>query len=577
MSHETNALAQIHRQIMWNRLIAVVEEQAQIMIRTAFSTTVREAGDLSAGIFDLQGRMMAQAVTGTPGHVNSMAESVGHFLAKFPAATMKPGDHYITNDPWLGTGHLHDLTVVTPAFHDGAIVGLFANTAHVIDIGGLGMGPEGRSVFEEGMYIPIVKCFDEGKPNETFFDFMRAGSRLPVELEGDIYSLCACNDAGAKRLVEMMDEFEMTSLAPLAAFIFDSSRRATLAEITRLPRGSYQGEIYSDGYEEPVRLAASMDILDDAIEVDFAGTSGLSSRGINVPPAYCRAYSSFGIKCVVAPEIPNNWASLAPFRMKIPDGCILNAPRPYPVSVRHVIGHLLPDLMMSCLHQAVPERVTAEGASSLWNPPLRGGGSISGQARGNKPVVADFEIITFNSGGTGARPTLDGLNATAFPSGVRTMPVEATENVAPIVLWRKELKPDSGGAGRTRGGVGQIMEIATKGDLEFAVNASFDRIAHAPKGREGGLNGANGRVARKSGTVLRTKGFQVIPDGERLILELPGGAGMGDPAARDPVLVARDVRDGLVSAANARDLYKVAVTDRFAVDAAETARLRSAG
>jgi N-methylhydantoinase B len=575
MSHETNALAQIHRQIMWNRLIAVVEEQAQIMIRTAFSTTVREAGDLSAGIFDLHGRMMAQAVTGTPGHVNSMAESVGHFLKKFPAATMRPGDHYITNDPWLGTGHLHDLTVVTPAFHNGVIVGLFANTAHVIDIGGLGMGPEGRSVFEEGMYIPIVKCFDQGAPNETFFDFMRVGSRLPVELEGDIYSLCACNDAGAKRLVEMMDEFEMTNLDALASFIFDSSLRATLAEVARIPRGIYAGEIYSDGYEEPVRLAASMEILDDGIEVDFAGTSGLSSRGINVPPAYCRAYSCFGIKCVVAPEIPNNWASLSPFRMKIPEGCILNAPRPYPVSVRHVIGHLLPDLMMGCLHQAVPERVTAEGASALWNPPLRGGGAISGQARGNRPVVADFEIITFNSGGTGARPTQDGLNATAFPSGVRTMPVEATENVAPIILWRKELKPDSGGAGRTRGGVGQIIEFAAKGDLEFAVNASFDRIANAPKGREGGLNGAPGRVAEKGGKLLRTKGFQVIPDGERLILELPGGAGMGNPVDRDPTLVARDVRDGLVSPANARDLYNVALTDGFDVDEPETRRLRA--
>ncbi|HEX2940730.1 MAG TPA: hydantoinase B/oxoprolinase family protein [Rhodopila sp.] len=576
MSHEPNALAQIHRQIMWNRLIAVVEEQAQIMIRTAFSTTVREAGDLSAGIFDLHGRMMAQAVTGTPGHVNSMAESVGHFLKKFPAATMRPGDHYITNDPWLGTGHLHDLTVVTPAFHNGVIVGLFANTAHVIDIGGLGMGPEGRSVFEEGMYIPIVKCFDQGRPNETFFDIIRAGSRLPVELEGDIYSLCACNDAGARRLTEMMSEFEMTSLDPLAQFIFDSSHRATLAEIARLPRGTYAAEIFSDGYEEPVRLAASMEILEDGIEVDFAGTSGLSSRGINVPPAYCRAYSCFGIKCVVAPEIPNNWASLAPFRMKIPDGCILNAPRPYPVSVRHVIGHLLPDLMMGCLHQAVPERVTAEGASALWNPPLRGGGAVSGQSRGNKPVIDDFEIITFNSGGTGARPTQDGLNATAFPSGVRTMPVEATENVAPVILWRKELKPDSGGAGRTRGGVGQIMEIATKGDLEFAVNATFDRIAHAPRGREGGLNGANGRVMFKSGGTLRTKGFQIIPDGDRLILELPGGAGMGNPVDRDPALVARDVRDGLVSRDNARALYRVALTDAFTVDEAETARLRSA-
>ena len=560
MANETHALAQIHRQIMWNRLIAVVEEQARIMIRTAFSTTVREAGDLSAGIFDLEGRMMAQAVTGTPGHVNSMAESVGHFLKKFPAGTMKPGDHYITNDPWLGTGHLHDLTVVSPAFYRGGAVGLFANTAHVIDIGGLGMGPEGRSVFEEGMYIPIVKCFDQGTPNETFFDFMRAGSRLPVELEGDIYSLCACNDAGARRLVEMMDEFEMDSLDPLARFIFDSSHRATLAEIAKLPRIVASGEIWSDGYEEPVRLAARMTILDDAIEVDFAGTSGLSSRGINVPGAYCRAYACFGIKCVVAPDIPNNWASLAPFRMLIPEGCILNAPRPYPVSVRHVIGHLLPDLMMGCLHQAVPERVTAEGASALWNPPLRGGSSVSGQARGNKPVIGDFEVITFNSGGTGARPLQDGLNATAFPSGVRTMPVEATENVAPIVIWRKELKPDSGGAGRTRGGMGQIMEIGAKGDLEFSVNASFDRIAHAPKGREGGQDGARGVVRLKSGAVLRTKGYQVIPDGERLILELPGGAGMGDPFTRDPALVARDVADGLVSVANALSLYQVVVS-----------------
>ena len=574
MAHETGALAQIHRQIMWNRLISVVEEQAQTMIRTAFSTTVREAGDLSAGIFDLAGRMMAQAVTGTPGHVNSMAESVGHFLRKFPADTMRQGDHYITNDPWLGTGHLHDLTVVTPAFHRGRIVGLFANTAHVIDVGGLGMGPEGRSVFEEGMYIPIIKCFDQGKANETFFDFIRAGSRLPVELEGDIYSLCACNDAGARRLVQMMDEFDMDSLDPLANFIFESSRRATLAEIARIPKGTYHREICSDGYEEQITLKAAMTILDDGIEVDYTGTSGLSSRGINVPPAYCRAYSCFGIKCVVAPEIPNNWASLAPFRMKIPEGCILNAPRPYPVSVRHVIGHLLPDLMMGCLHQAVPERVTAEGAAALWNPPLRGGSAVSGQARGNRPVLPDFEIITFNSGGTGARPTQDGLNATAFPSGVRTMPVEATENVAPVIFWVKELRADSAGAGRTRGGTGQTMEIGGKGDLEFAINAIFDRVANAPKGREGGLNGATGAVELKSGKTLRTKGFQTIPDGDRLLLKLPGGAGMGDPATRDPALVARDVRDGLVSTENARAHYKVAVGTDGTLDEVATTQLR---
>jgi N-methylhydantoinase B len=555
-------LAGIQRQIMWNRLIAVVEEQAQTMIRTAFSTTVREAGDLSAGIFDLQGRMLAQAVTGTPGHVNSMMESVGHFLAKFPAASMQPGDHYITNDPWLGTGHLHDLTVVTPAFRNGVIVGLFANTAHVIDVGGLGMGPEGRSVFEEGIYIPIVKCFERGVANETFFDFIRWGSRLPVELEGDIYSLCACNDAGARRLVQMMDEFAMDTLDPLADFIFESSHRATLAEIRKLSPGTFVSEIKSDGYETPVTLKAAMTILDDAIEVDFAGTSGLSQRGINVPPAYCRAYSCFGIKVVVAPAIPNNWASLAPFRMTIPEGCILNAPRPYPVSVRHVVGQLLPD------------RVVAEGSSCLWNPPLRGGSAVSGQARGNKAVLPDFEVITFNSGGTGARPDKDGLDGAAFPSGVRTMPVEATENVAPVIFWKKELRPDSGGAGRTRGGFGQIMEIGTKGELEFAVNAIFDRVANAPKGRDGGGDGAAGVVSLASGARLRPKGFQVIPDGERLLLLLPGGGGMGDATTRDPAAVARDVHDGLVSPDQARAVYKVVVDARGGVDVDGTVALR---
>jgi N-methylhydantoinase B len=555
MSKQTGALATIQRQIQWNRLIAVVEEQAQTMIRTAFSTTVREAGDLSAGIFDLEGRMLAQAVTGTPGHVNSMAESVAHFLAKFPAAKMNPGDHYITNDPWLATGHLHDLTVVTPAFRNGKIVGLFANTAHIIDIGGLGMGPEGRSVFEEGLYIPIVKCFDRNQPNETFFDFLRAGSRTPVELEGDVYSLCACNDAGAKRLVEMMDEFQMDSLDDLAGYIFEASTRATLAEIAKLPRGTFGGSIKSDGYESEVTLNAAMTIHDDRIVVDFAGTSGLSNRGINVPPAYCRAYACFGIKCVVAPEVPNNWASLLPFQMEIPEGCILNAPRPYPVSVRHVVGQLLPDLMMGCLHQAVPGRVNAEGSSALWNPPLRGGSQVSGQAA----ETEDFEIITFNSGGTGARPSKDGLDGTAFPSGVRTMPVEATENVAPVIFWQKQLRPDSAGAGRTRGGFGQVMEIGAKGDAEFAVNAIFDRVANAPKGREGGGEGAAGWVGMNdaNGTVLRTKGFQIIPKGRRLLLKLPGGGGMGDPKDRDPALVQRDVEDGLVSPEAARRTYGV--------------------
>jgi N-methylhydantoinase B len=564
----TGQLAAIQRQVMWNRLIAVVEEQAEVMIRTAFSTTVREAGDLSAGVFDLKGRMMAQAVTGTPGHVNAMSESVGHFLKKFPIETMSAGDHYITNDPWLGTGHLHDLTVVTPVFRRGAIIGLLANTAHVTDIGGLGMGPEARSVYEEGLYIPILRCFEQGRANDTFFDILRMGTRLPVELEGDVYSLCACNDTGARRLVEMLDEFHLDGLDDLAEFIFESSSSATAAAIATIPPGRYAATIWSDGYEAPIKLAAEMTVGDAEITVDFTGTSGLSARGINVPPAYCRAYACFGIKVVVAPEVPNNWASLAPFRMSIPEGCILNAPRPYPVAVRHVIGQLLPDLMMGCLYQAVPERVAAEGSSCLWNPPLRGGSSVSGGSAGR--VLPDFEMITMNSGGTGARRSLDGLDGTAFPSGVRTMSVEVSENVAPVIFWRKELRDGSGGAGRTRGGLGQIMEIAGQDDLSFACNASFDRVANPPRGRAGGLDGAAGYVGLRSGGVLRTKGFQTIPEGDRLVLKLPGGGGMGDPRARDPARVATDVRDGFVTREEAKRIYGVVLTEDGLPDVAAT-------
>lgn len=559
---------------MWNRLIAIVEEQAQVMMRTAFSTTVREAGDLSAGVFDLDGRMLAQAVTGTPGHVNSMMDSVPHFLKRYPIATMSPGDHFITNDPWMGTGHLHDLTVVTPVFRNGDIVALLANTAHVTDVGGRGMGPDGGSVFEEGLYIPILRCFEKGVRNETFFDFVRVASRLPVELEGDIYSLCACNETAARRLADMMEEYQLTTLASLADFILESSRRATETRIAALPKGHLFAELFSDGYEEPVRLAASMEIGEHAITVDFAGTSGPSRYGINVPPAYTRAYASFGIKIVVAPDIPNNWGSLQPFRIKIPDGTILGAPRPRPVAVRHVIGQLLPDLMMGCLHQAIPDRVAAEGASCLWNPPLRGSHDMADGQEGTDSAPPAFEVITFNSGGSGARRHLDGLSATAFPSGVRTMPVEATENVSPVVIWRKELRPDSGGAGRTRGGLGQIMEIGTKEDREFACYALFDRVTHPPKGRNGGSPGAAGKVSLKSGSLLRSKGMQTIPAGDRLILELPGGGGMGDPLLRAPGQVAADVRAGLISSEVARSTYGVVLLPDGSVNSEATAQLR---
>src|SRR5437879_7125403 len=272
------ALVQIHTQIMWSRLIAVVEEQAQTMLRTAFSTSVREAGDLSAGVFDRHGRMLAQAVTGTPGHVNSMANAVRHFLAIYPIAKMKPGDHYITNDPWLTSGHLHDITVVTPSFYRGDPVALFANTIHVVDIGGLGMGPDGRQVFEEGLSIPLMALAREGRMNDDLLRVIRANVREPLQVEGDVYALAACNDEGSRRLVEMMEEFGIANLDRLGEHIIETSREATIEAIGRLTPGKYRNSVTMDGYDRPLTLAAEMTISPDNIHLDYTGTSRSEER-----------------------------------------------------------------------------------------------------------------------------------------------------------------------------------------------------------------------------------------------------------------------------------------------------------
>jgi N-methylhydantoinase B/oxoprolinase/acetone carboxylase alpha subunit len=518
--------AGLRQQVLWDRMIAIVEEQAQAIIRTAFSTTVREAGDLSAGVFDLRGRMLAQAVTGTPGHVNAMAASVGFFLEKFPPGAMKDGDVYITNDPWLGTGHLFDFTVVTPCFRNGAPVGLFASTVHVVDIGGPGFGPDAGQVYEEGLCIPIMRLFNGGEANESVFDIVRANVREPVQVVGDLYSLTTSNDVGCRRLRDLMDEFGMNGLDEIADHVIETSRRAMLEEIRRLPRGSWNQSMTVDGYDSPVELKATLTIAEDGIDVDFTGTSGMSPFGINVPLTYTQAYASFGIRSMVGREVPNNAGSLGPVRVNAPEGSILNAPRPAAVTVRHVIGQMLPDVVLGCLGQAVPGSVPAEGSSSLWNPSLLGGHGVTEQH--DYGDATPFSVTIFHSGGSGARPGKNGLSATAFPSGVRNTPVEITESISPMVFRRKELTPGSGGAGRYRGGDGQIIELEHGEGAPFAVLALFDRIDHPARGRDGGGNAAPGAIRLASGKILKGKGKQIVPAGDRLILELPGGGGLGE-------------------------------------------------
>ncbi|WP_339823674.1 hydantoinase B/oxoprolinase family protein [Sulfitobacter dubius] len=555
-------MAQTHSnvayQVMWNRLISVVEEQAQALVRTAFSTSVREAGDLSAGVYDTDGQMLAQAVTGTPGHVNAMADAVAHFIRRIGRQNILEGDVYITNDPWEGTGHLHDITMVTPSFHRGKLVGFFACTAHIVDIGGRGFGADAASVYEEGLYLPIMKFADAGKVDETLVRIIRGNVREPDQLVGDIYALTTCNEIGHRRLIDMMEEFALDDLTGIAGFILDNSRRATLERIAALPRQQATGEMTIDGFDTPITLKVTVSIEEDHILSDFTGTSGIDKKGINCPLVYTKAYACYALKCSIAPEIPNNTASLEPFRITAPEDTIVNAVHPAPVALRHIVGHFVPDTVYAALDQILPNLVPAEGAGCLCNFQV----SLRPRTDAQAPKDARrAEVLTFNSGGSGARPEHDGLNATAFPSGVMTMPVEATEHAGPVVIWRKELRPDSGGAGRQRGGLGQYMEVSARAGHEFDMQAMFDRVDHPARGRQGGAPGAPTTIARDDGTPMRGKGKQFVPHGAKVMMAFPGGAGYGPATERPKDLVKRDLLRGYISAEVAAADYGLSAED----------------
>ncbi|MEM6668948.1 MAG: hydantoinase B/oxoprolinase family protein [Pseudomonadota bacterium] len=537
-------------QVMWDRLLAVVEEQGQALIRAAFSPIVRECGDISAGIFDVEGRMLAQAVTGTPGHINTMAEAVKTLRARFPLEEMTSGDIYMTNDPWIASGHLNDFLLMMPVFFQGRLVGFTACTSHLADLGGLGMGPEGSDIYDEGLLIPPCKLVDEGEVNALLVEIVKANSREPIGNEGDIYALITCCEAGADRLVRMMDEFGIRDLNALSEHIVETSRRGTIDAISALPKGTWRNVLKVDGYDAEIELHAALTIEDDHILLDFEGSAECLSKGVNVPLNYAAAYSVFALRCIIGPDIPNNAGSLEPFRVTAPKGCILNAQSPSPVAMRHALGQMTPDLVYGCLSQVAPELVPAEGASCMYDLPMR---HVAEAVERGDPQFA-LELV-FN-GGTGARPQLDGLSATAFPSGVWGSQIETTEAVAPVMFDRRELRPDSGGAGRTRGGLGQRIEMRAVDDQDVMVFLSVERIRNPAKGRLGGLAGAPGRI-RVTGRDhdVPGKGELRVKAGERLIFETPGGGGFGDPKERDPERLAQDIEAGLVTPQAAKRDY----------------------
>jgi N-methylhydantoinase B len=571
-------LTPIQIEVLWNRLLSVANEQQVALMRTAFSTIVRESLDLACGVFDSRGLMIAQSDTGTPGHINPMATGVPKLLEIYPPEALREGDVIVTNDPWLTAGQINDFTVLTPVFKQGRIVGYFANCCHAADIGGHILSAEASEVYEEGLRVPVTKLFDRGEPNHELLKIVRANVRTPDETVGDLYAQATCNAVGARALLEMMREFDLESIDPLADEIIARSEKAMRDAIRALPDGRWAHEVMSDGFEEPLRLRVAVVIDGDEILIDFAGSSPQSRRGINVVMNYTRGYASFAMKAAVCPSVPHNEGSFRPVRVIAPEGSILNCREPAAVASRHLVGHFIPGLIFGALHEALPGKLLAGGADPGWMTVWRG----------QWPDGRSFNTTVFQLGGMGARAVKDGLNAVGFPSGVGGVPAEVIETLSPMVQTERRLRMDSGGPGAQRGGLGQVTTYALRGDAPWSVSAMIDRTLFAAQGVAGGGAGALGEFRKNDAVALPQKTVLWFNPRDRVHVNPPGGAGFGEPFSRDPARVLDDVINGYVSIESAARDYGVVVVydgpagaiirmpDWYRVDDAATQRLRAA-
>jgi N-methylhydantoinase B/oxoprolinase/acetone carboxylase alpha subunit len=507
-------------EILWSNLIATVTEQARALQRIAFSPIVREAGDLATALFDRQGRMVAQAVTGTPGHINSLGVAGQHFVKAFPPDTLLPGDVLITNDPWLSAGHFFDITVMTPVFRKDRCIGFFGSTIHHTDIGGYGVGAGARDVHEEGLWIPLAKLYEAGRPNALLHDIIRRNVRTPEHVAGDLAAQVAAGRVGAERLNALCDRHAFDDIEALSEAVLERSEQATRDSIRKLRGGTFRGESVFDvpgGTKITLRCAVTVDPDAGSMVIDFAGSSPEAPIGINVVLNYTAAYANFAVRACLDPDLPNNFGSLKPVTVTAPEGSIVNCRYPAPVNARHVVGMYVPFPVLKALHQVMPDRVVAEGSGAVWTI------QIQGRDEQGRPFTSSM----FNySGGMGARREKPGLSATCYPTGVAAVPVEVLEAAMPIVFTRKELRPGSGGEGRQRGGDGQVIGYRMRTRDTWLLNVVASRTELGPEGLEGGAPGQAGRFLVNGRPVNEARKMLMQP-GDEVLMETPGGGGYG--------------------------------------------------
>jgi N-methylhydantoinase B len=551
--------------ILWERLISISAEMAATLVRTSFSTIVREGNDYACVLLDARGNSLAQAEHSIPSFIGTMPITGKHFLRKFPPESLEPGDSLITNDPWLATGHLPDMTIATPIFYQGKLVAFAGTVAHMPDIGGVYGRGLTREIFEEGLRIPMMKLFCRGEPNEDLFDLIRENVRVPEQTVGDILGMVAANTVGAQRLMALMEEAHLEDLIPLVQEIHQRSEEAMRSAIKEMPDGAYHGEITVDGYDAPIHVQAQVTINGDSMEIDYTGSSPQTPWAINSVMNYTFAYTAYIIKCVTVPALPNNEGCFRPIRVIAPEGSIMNAKPPAATVMRHVLGHIAHGALFSALAQAVPDRVMAHSGSA----PLTTH-SFNGMGRNGRNFV---QIVTAN-GGTGACPQKDGESA-SFPSNLSNTPVEMMEANAPLLIEEKALIPDSAGAGRFRGGWGQRMTFRNVAQTPITHALLFNRLRYAAQGLLGGQPGTPNQIWFNDAPHPQPRGRWVLQPNERVTVEYPGGGGLHDPLTRNPQRVLQDVRNGLISLKKAATDYGVIIDPtRWTVDDEATEKQR---
>lgn len=568
----TRGISSVEAKIAWAKLLAMVDDSAAVIIRGAFSTLVREMHDLVVAVFDAEGRLIATSSLGSPGLAGTLPYTMKQFVGKFPAGSIRPGDVFTTNDPWISTGHLNDFTIAEPVFHGGRLVGWAACTVHVEDIGGIGPTIRGQEIYDEGLCVPPCRFVEGGKVNELLFDILRTNVRTPDSVMGDLHSAMAAAHVLSEKLQAMLQQMGWVDLQGLADEVIERTERATRTAIAAIPDGVYRHSILIDSYKDgvdPLPLAVAVTVKGEDIALDFAGTAPQVSWGINAALNVVRGYGFFPLKCILDPETPLNEGFMRVIGLSAPEGCLVNALRPAPVWGRLVVGYFLPELIFAALAPAIPDRVVAgSGGVPMW----------ANYFDGRTPTGQRFITAVIPQGGMGARADKDGISTMAWPGNLAMVPVEIMESETGMLCEEMQFATDSAGAGRFRGGLGQrlVLSIPT-GDRapKHPIRASLrgSRLRFPGDGFLGGDPTPLGKL-RLNDRAITAPGLHQLSPGDRLVYDIPGGGGFSAPQTRDPQAVAEDVRDGYVSAAAARDIYAVQLLPDGNPDHSATETLR---